>query len=385
MNSREEHPAPVPPADPGSFSSGVDLLSKSLKAVFVIFGICITLLMVWFLTCGGSFIVDSTSESVIVLKFGKFHGEYKEGWHWFLPYPINKIVRIPTRKETIVSSAFMPSNAAKLRDPNAKTLMGNEVGDALQPGVDGYALLKDNSIVHSEWVLTYRISDPRKFYFNFLSSTESGLNESADAESIRLDSVGQVLKVLLDDSVITAGSSLTIDDTYYNPDRYLQTVRGILEQRINELDIGVTMDNLTLSLVAPPLKTQLAFQEFLLAKTLAQRELEAARTYEVEQEKSAAAEKEQIISGGKIAGRRIESSAKADAEYLQKLTSVFKDDATRNATLSGLYTAAMTESLSRVKEKYLVATDPKSQTEVRIKFTPEGDTKNKTNDTKEKK
>ncbi|MBR4885476.1 MAG: hypothetical protein IKZ33_09210, partial [Lentisphaeria bacterium] len=84
----------LPPEQQNPLSGGIELLTKVLKSVFVILAVVIIALLIWFLTCGGSFIVDSTTESVIVLKFGKFHGEYKEGWHWFPPYPITKIIRI---------------------------------------------------------------------------------------------------------------------------------------------------------------------------------------------------------------------------------------------------------------------------------------------------
>ena len=67
------------PEDQSAFSSGMEFLSKTLKAVFILLAGAIIIMLAWFLTCGGSFIVDSTSESVIVLKFGKFEGEYKDG------------------------------------------------------------------------------------------------------------------------------------------------------------------------------------------------------------------------------------------------------------------------------------------------------------------
>ena len=57
----------------GHFSSGVELLSKALRAVFLVLAVTIIVALIWFLSCGGSFIVNSTTESVVVLQFGKYH------------------------------------------------------------------------------------------------------------------------------------------------------------------------------------------------------------------------------------------------------------------------------------------------------------------------
>lgn len=360
----------------GAFAGGVELLSKALKTVFGILAAVIIILLIWFLTCGGSFIVDSTTESVIVLKFGKFHGEYTEGWHWFPPYPVTKLVRIPTRKETVVSTTFLPSNYARLKNPNAKMLSGGSGDDSLAPGLDGYALLSDNSIIHSEWALTYRIASPSKFYRNCMSREITALTDGTgaeDTETIRLDTVSNILKTLLDASVIEAGMHLTIDSTYYDPDQYLRKVRTLLEQRIAALDMGIAMDNLTLSLVAPPINTQASFQAYLLARTMAEREVESARTYAAEQSKQMLAESEKIISDGRLQKQRIIAETGADADYFSKILTVYSKDP--EATLVSLYSGNLAESLIKVKEKYIVSTDDASKTQIRLQVNREPEKK----------
>ncbi len=362
-----------------AFSGGIALLSKSLKAVFITLAVCIIGLLLWFLTCGGSFIVDSTTESVIVLKFGKFHGVYSEGWHWFMPYPVNKIIRIPTRKETVISSAFMPSNAAKIRDPNAKSLMGNETGETLIPGIDGYALLSDNSILHSEWALTYRIGNPKDFYCNCMSIENKGLADAEkkyaeeNAESIKLDSVSDMLKSQLDAAVIEAGTSLTIDGTYYDPDKYRKTVEDRLRVRIEKLNIGIVMENLTLAVCAPPLLTQTAFQEYQLAKTMAEREVESSRTYAVQQENLSRTEAQKILSEGKMEMERLARTAAADMdEFTQIYTKLqeCKSPSDRQTTLNALYLLTLKTALDSVKDKYIIGEDKNANDEVRLHINP---------------
>lgn len=369
--------------DHGAFSSGVELLSKTLKAVFILLAAVIIIMLSWFLTCGGSFIVDSTSESVIVLKFGKFEGEYKEGWHWFLPYPVNKIIRIPTSKVTIVTKTFLPSNEELLRDPNSKTPMGNTGSMTLNPGVDGYALLRDNAILHSEWALTFRISDPEQFYKNYMCrpaeyfDAETGDTAkfgSTNMEVVNIESVSDILRPILDAAVIEAGTRLTIDDTYYNTDKYRQTVEEILKKKIHALEIGVAMENLSLSLCAPPLKTRQAFQDYQLAKATAEREVESARTYEVEQKNLALAEAEKIRSRGEQDKIRLTRTAEADAKSFTKFYNELqsgKSPREQEATITKFYMDALSAAVTPVKDKYVVSTDDGSKSEVRLMLNPE--------------
>ena len=364
------------PEDQSAFSSGMEFLSKTLKAVFILLAGAIIIMLAWFLTCGGSFIVDSTSESVIVLKFGKFEGEYKEGWHWFPPHPITKIIRIPTRKETVVTTAFLPSNAEKLRNPKATTLSGNDAGSTLTPGVDGYALLQDNTILHSEWSLTYRIASPEKFYKNCLSQEANAFNDAAkedfvsdgETQMVKLDAVSTMLRALLDASVIEAGRTLNIDNTYYTPNHYLQAVEIILRAKIRALDIGIEMENLTMTLISPPIKTLEAFREYQLAKTTAEREKEEAQTFASELNQKTTAITKKIVADGELKKKQIIEEAKADANAFEAILAKYKE--APEATIIA-FTKQLAESMEHVREKYILSTDGDSNSEVRIKINRE--------------
>lgn len=376
MNT-EENKNQTPQSEQQSpLSGGIERLSKALKSVFVILAVVIIALLIWFLTCGGSFIVDSTTESIIVLKFGKFHGEYKEGWHWFPPSPITKIIRIPTRKETVVTTTFLPSNAAKLRDAKAKTLMGNDAGATLIPGIDGYALLKDNSLIHSEWSLTYRIASPRTFYKNCLSQQANAFTDAAQEDfvsdgeqsTVKLDTVSAMLRALLDASVIEAGRSLDIEKAYYEKDSYLQEVRRILYQKIADLNIGIEMDNLTFTLIEAPLTTYNAFQEFQNAKHASYRAEKKARGDAEMLLGECETQAKRILSEGKLKKQQIIEQTAAYASAYETVLEKYKKSP--EATIAS-FTKELTESLDSVREKYIIGTDDGSKSEVRLKINRE--------------
>ncbi|MBR4885479.1 MAG: hypothetical protein IKZ33_09225, partial [Lentisphaeria bacterium] len=271
---------------------------------------------------------------------------------------------------------FLPSNAAKIRDSKAKTLMGNDAGSTLTPGVDGYALLKDNTIIHSEWSLTYRIASPEDFYKNCISREANAFSDAAsedfvsdgELKMVKLDAVSAMLRALLDAAVIEAGRTLDIEQTYYDPNNYLQTVRNILNRKIAALGIGIEMDNLTMTLISPPLKTRDAFQEFLLAKTTAQREVEEAKTFKAELEQKTSAETEKIVADGRLKKQQIIEETEADAKSFKEILEKYKD--APEATIIS-FTKQLAESLEQVREKYVISTDDASGSEVRLKINRE--------------
>ncbi len=360
----------------GQFGPGVELLSKALKAVFVILAAAIIVMLIWFLTCGGSFIVDSTREEVIVLKFGKFYegNVYKSGWHWFLPYPVNKIVRIPIIKQEVTSRAFMAANVEKLYNPNAK--QESMAADTLAPGKDGYTLLGDNSIMHSDWKMTYRVTDSRQYFLNCMSkdtivSADSG--ENAESEQVSLGMASVMLKNLLDDAVITVSAQLNVDDTYFSKAVYEQKVKEQLVRNIEKAQLGVTLESLNMLLVSPPIQSFAAFQQLILAGAETEAVLERARTTEVELKNQALTEKAAVIADAKAYKNRIVQEVKADAKYFEEICKKFKEKP--EATLVSLFYGTMANAVLPVKDKFIIGAPGDSKQTLWLKLNPEPDVK----------
>ena len=344
----------------GQLKTGVDFLSRALKMFFGILAAFIIVSLGWFLIFGGSFIVDTTTESVIVLQFGKFKQECREGWHWFLPSPVNRIVRIPINKQEITSTAFLP------RDPEFLYFQGvkadgsepGEVEEKLVPGADGYVLLGNNSILHCEWVMTYRVTDPQKFYLTCLSTDApdaSGTAASDGSSRGQVASLGParvMLQDMLDDVVISASAVLNLESTYYDRAKYEQTVKQALVERIAAMDFGITLENLTLKIAAPPIVTIPSFQELLLSETDAERVVEEARTYSVEQENLAKSESAKILADAEAYKLRVVKEVAADASYFNEIYAQYSKN--KQATLVSLFSDTLAEAIAPVQDKFIV-------------------------------
>ena len=357
MAEELKHAASGGPGE-GQLKTGVDFLSRALKMFFGILAAFIIVALGWFLVFGGSFIVDTTTESVIVLQFGKFKQECKEGWHWFLPSPVNRIVRIPINKQEITSTAFMPMEPEFLYYQGVKA-DGSEpssVNEKLVPGVDGYVLLGNNSILHCEWVMTYRVTDPQKFYLTCLSTdatdTPAASGDGSKGQTASLGTARAMLQDLLDDVVITASAVQNLETTYYDRAKYEQTVKQALVERIAAMDIGITLENLTLKIAAPPIITIPSFQELLLSETDAERVVEEARTYSVEQENLAKSESAKILADAGAYKLRVVKEVAADASYFDEIYAQYSKN--KKATLVSLFSDTLAEAIAPVQDKFIV-------------------------------
>ena len=358
----------------GQLKTGVDFLSRALKMFFGILAVFIIIALGWFLIFGGSFIVDTTTESVIVLQFGKFKQECKEGWHWFLPSPVNRIVRFPINKQEITSTTFMPMEPEFLYYQGVKAdgTEPSSVNEKLVPGADGYVLLGNNSILHCEWVMTYRVTDPQKFYLTCLSTDADATAENSGSSKGQTASLGTarvMLQNLLDDVVISSSATLDLDSTYYDRANYERTVKTALMDRIAAMDFGITLENLTLKIASPPLVTIPSFQNLLLSKTDADRVVQEAKTYRVEQENQAKSESEKILADAEAYRLRVVKEVEAEANYFKEIYEQYSKN--RQATLVSLFSDTLAEAITPVQDKFIMDVKGSGQSVLWLKVNQE--------------
>lgn len=91
----------------GQYESGLKSLVRSLQWAFAFLLVVIVAMLIYFFTAGGYFSVEP-QQAVIVLKFGKYEATYTTGGHWFLPYPVNRFVRVRVNQQQLDVS-FTPA------------------------------------------------------------------------------------------------------------------------------------------------------------------------------------------------------------------------------------------------------------------------------------
>src|SRR4030095_4340170 len=161
----QSHPVPEPaPEMPEDATSRA--LADALHSRFFLFKVAMGILVLFF--CFSGWRQVGSQETAIRLQFGKPVGQGARallgpGLHFAWPYPIDEVVKIPvTQIQTVSSSVgwfgINPDGTESYEGPS------------LNPAVDSYTLTADGNIIHARATLRYRINDPIRYHFDFVSA-----------------------------------------------------------------------------------------------------------------------------------------------------------------------------------------------------------------------
>jgi len=358
-------------SDSGQFSTGTAALMKLAKALFYLMTAIIVVMIIWFITFGGAVIVDGTRETVLKLHFGKYQEKFTSGYHWCLPYPINTIVRVPKINQTIRSTTFMPANRKALLERKKDENGGS---DSLTPGKDGYLLTGDNSIVHTEWELVYKVDKPEQYYTHCLTPVQpldpDDIVKGENGENLGTRGATTMIRNLLDDSIIKVTARWNVKNILYDrTNEYISEVKALLIRQIQERQLGISVESLALPVKRPPVQTIDAFDEAASASTQASIETETARAYAIETANSAKSEAAEIIANAQSYKERVVSEVVADKVYFTKLLEEYRKNP--ESVLVSLYSTTLADALAQSKDKYAIGINPGSRQELRLKLNPE--------------
>src|SRR5437879_4782486 len=158
-------PASAPDPARGVEDASARALSDALRSSFNVVKLLMGALVAAFVL-SGVFTVKP-NQVAVKLRFGKAVGAgqlLKPGLHWKFPYPIDDVVYVPVGEtHTVTSTAgwYAQTEEEAFRGQKPQPL------GMLRAGVDGYTLAGDGDIIHARATLTYRISDPSSYVFNF--------------------------------------------------------------------------------------------------------------------------------------------------------------------------------------------------------------------------
>ena len=361
-------------ADSGQFSQGMQAVSRMFKVFFTLLTVIIGLMVVWFFTLGGFFIVDSTKETVLLLQFGKLKEKCEAGGvYWSFPYPVSKVIRVPKTNQTIRSLTFMPADRTSIterkNDPS-----GSSLNAALTPGRDGFLLTGDNSIIHTEWELVYRVTQPETYYKKCLTPERpldpDEVMKGDDGELLGTRGASTLIKNVLDDCIIKVTATWDIKDILYDKTTdYILAVESRLVKQLNDMQIGIAVESLALPVKRPPLQTIAAFDEAASASTQATIEIETAKAKAIEAANSAKSESAMIIADAESYKARIEAQVKADISYFEAILREYRKNP--DAVMVSLYSNTLADAMALVKDKFILSRIQNSRQELRLKLNPE--------------
>jgi membrane protease subunit HflK len=197
---------------------------------FRLIGVIAVAVAVLVLLWSSYYTVEAESEGV-VLRFGKFLKTVEPGLHFKLPLGIDQVTVLPTRRQLKLEFGFFTPNYTN-------------------PDQIGAAQAEEKSMVTGdlnaalvEWVVQYRIDDPKQYLFDVRNpgQTLRDLSEAAMREIIGDRTVDEVITIGRQDIEVSALSRM--------------------QELAKRYKLGVRVDQVQLKNVNPPAEVQASFNE----------------------------------------------------------------------------------------------------------------------------
>ncbi len=182
---------------------------------------------------GGSFYTVEVEEAGVVLRFGQHIETVPPGLHFKLPFGIDQVTTVPVTRQLKQEFGFGTPGSS-----NPYQWSSDEEFDLERNMVTG-----DLNSVLVEWVVQYRITEPEKYLFR-VRNADSTLRHAS--ESVMRQVVGDRTV----DEVITVGR------------QEIETESSAkLRDLVNLYGLGLTIDQVQLKDVDPPVPVQASFNE----------------------------------------------------------------------------------------------------------------------------
>ncbi|HQB88947.1 MAG TPA: FtsH protease activity modulator HflK, partial [Treponemataceae bacterium] len=187
-------------------------------------------ILLLFIAGTGFFVVDQT-EDAVVTRFGKYINTVGPGLHFKIPLWIDRSFTVPTKPVQTEQFGFRTVR------PGASNVYQNNLTR------ESTMLTGDLNIVDVEWIIQYRITDPRAWLFNV-------------HRDVRLSTIRDVSQAVINTLV---GDRAILD--VIGPERTsIETnARVMMNEQLNAFGLGVNIINVELQNIVPPAGVQAAF------------------------------------------------------------------------------------------------------------------------------
>jgi len=187
-------------------------------------------IFVLFLLGTSVFIVDQTEQAVIT-RFGRFVGIREPGLHFKLPFGIDQNYTVKVKTVQTEEFGFRTT-----------TRGGNSPSYSAQ-GAESIMLTGDLNIIDVEWIIQYRVSDPKAWTFNVLERTETIRDVSRSA-----------INMLVGDRAI-------MDIMGVERSTIEEEALSYMNEAFRRYGLGIDVITVKLQNVTPPAGVQEAFED----------------------------------------------------------------------------------------------------------------------------
>lgn len=239
-HAHHHHPGGGDPVKPEQFvDPAQQALVGALHASFGVLRLVMIVLAVLYLL-SGVFRVQ-TGEQGLIVRFGVLRDSvgqspiFGPGWHAALPDPFEQKILISGGAQELDITSFLfrrdPGNVGK---PLAEILPNSQ---EIKPGVDGSLLSGDRGLAFGDFKVQYRVTDAESFVQN--------IGET-------LDAARPIVWSLAETAVVREAAQRPVKElTYTARTAFASAIQSRLQNRLNELKSGITVDAILADTIEP--------------------------------------------------------------------------------------------------------------------------------------
>jgi len=296
-------------------------LPKIPGGMFGILGL-LAILAIILLLKTGLYTVPSDSIGVVT-RFGEYSSEQPAGLHWKLPWGVDDVTIVPVKRQLKQEFGFATQGATNPSQARVNTLTEQK-----------QMVTGDLNAALVEWVIQYRIEDPKKYLFDVRNPAETLRDLS---ESVMRAVVGDRTV----DEVITIGRQEIEDEALVK-----------MQDLTEKYGIGVSIDQVQLKNINPPRPVQESFNEVNQAQQEKESLINAARREYNKVIPLAEGEKDQRIRAAD--GYRLKRINEAEGDA-SRFTAVFEEyKKAPEVTRRRIYIETLQEVLPDLESKIIV-------------------------------
>ena len=241
-----------------------------------------------------SFYTVEPDEEAVIIRFGKYLGTYPPGLHFKIPFGMDRVIHVKTKRVLQEEFGFRTSNLRSRRTTYSDSDFTTE----------SLMLTGDLNVADVEWVVQYQIADPFKYIFQ---TSEPQQNIRDVSESIMRRVVGDRLVT----EVLTTGRV-----------EIAEKAKLLTQQVLDKYDMGIKVVTVKLQDVNPPELVKKSFNEVNEAKQEQEKVINQAEESYNRVIPEARGKAKQRISEAQGHANALVNQAKGDAE---KFLSILKE------------------------------------------------------------
>ena len=274
---------------PSSNRTVIAIPTLPRTAILIGFWVLIVLIFVW----TGIYTVPAESVGV-VQRFGGFLKTVDPGLQFKIPYGVDTVTIVPWKRQLKMEFGFGTPGAT------------NRYQESSEPELERAMVTGDLNAALVEFVVQYRISNPREYLFAVRDSEDT---MRAAAEAVMREIIGDRTV----DEVITIGRQ-----------EIESSVQANLQKVASDYTLGLAIDTVQLKNVNPPREVQSSFDEVNQAQQEKQRAINVADGDYNKAVPRASGEAEQVISQARGYALQRVNEAEGDALRFRSLLAEYQ-------------------------------------------------------------